>query len=212
MLDIERELKYPLLDDSWLKKILIGGILNIIPVISFLPWGYAYRIFRKTLQGEDVLPLPPWDRWKEDFISGFKIFVLAVLWAVIPLILFKVSALLGLLAVAAAGILFPMALACYAAEERFTHAFRVQHIWQRIRSTRDRYASAWLTCCVLFIVGLFIWRLPVIGYPLGAFLFFYILLVYARLFGLVCRSEQPLPATTETAVETGPEDSSPPSA
>ncbi len=213
VLDIGRELKYPLHDDRWLMKIIIGGILNIIPVICFLPWGYAYRIFRKTLRGEELLPLPSWDRWKDNFLKGLTIFVLIICWMVIPLyILYKINAVLGLLALAAAAILFPMALSCYAVEERFTDAFRLKKIWQRIFSSRTRYASAWLSSCVMFIVGLFIWRLPVIGYPLGAFLFFYILLVYARLFGLACRSDWPLSVTTEAAAGTVQNDSSHPSA
>ena len=169
---------------------LIGGVLNILPVICFFSWGYAYRIFRQTLLGNDVLPLPFWNRWKDDFIKGFIILVLALCWAVIPYILLKVHPLLGMLAVAAAAVLFPMTLACYAAEERFVDAFRVKQIWQRVCISRDVYARAWLACGVLLVVSLFIWRLPVIGYPVGAFLFFYILLVYARLFGIAGRGMQ----------------------
>ena len=187
MLDIGRELKYPLHDERWLKKMLIGGVLNIIPVICLFPWGYAYRIFRQTLQGNDVLALPPWDRWKEDFIKGFMILVLVICWSVIPYVLWNAHPLLGMLAVAVVAVVFPMAVASYAIEERFADAFRVKHIWQRVRNSRAPYARAWLACGVLFVVGLFIWRLPVIGYPLGAFVFFYILLVYARLFGLAGR-------------------------
>lgn len=210
MLDIERELKYPLYDEKWLKKILIGGILNIIPVLCFFSWGYAYRILRQTLQGKEVLPLPSWDRWREDFIKGLMILLLVICWAAIPfIIIWKVNALLGLLAVAVAAILFPMALAYYASDESFADAFRVKKIWQMVRISWNIYARAWLACGVLFVVGLFIWRLPVIGYPVGAFLFFYVLLVYARLFGLASRSVLVSSAAIEGTAE-GEQDASSP--
>ena len=186
-MDIEREITYPLRDERWLKTMLIGGLLNIVPVICFFSWGYSYRVLRRTMQGDDVLPLPPWDRWKENFIRGLMIFLLSVCWAVIPLILVKFNALLGVLTFILAAVFFPMSLVSYAMKEQCADAFRLDTLWKRISARSGMYVKAWLVCAFLFVVALFIYRLPVIGYPVGAFLFFYVLLVYARLFGLVGR-------------------------
>jgi len=36
MIDLEKALRFPTTDREWKRKVLIGGLLNIVPVINFL--------------------------------------------------------------------------------------------------------------------------------------------------------------------------------
>ena len=65
----------PFRDPDWIKKILIGGLLSPLPVVNFLTWGYAYRIFVDGLNGAPELLLPAWQDWRSFFRVGFWIFL-----------------------------------------------------------------------------------------------------------------------------------------
>ncbi len=84
-MDVGRSISYVFQDPNWLKKILIGGVLTIIPVFgTFVAVGYWIRIARNVATGNE-LPLPEWDQFGEDFVRGLKAFVAVFIWA-IPLI------------------------------------------------------------------------------------------------------------------------------
>lgn len=63
-------IQYPLIGDSGtLVKLLIGGVLMLVPVIgSWIVGGYALRAFRRVLRGD--YSLPEWDDFAGDFVNG----------------------------------------------------------------------------------------------------------------------------------------------
>lgn len=79
-MDIARALTYFFKDSQWIAKALVAAVMIIIPIIGWLILaGYLLRITRNVIQGADV-PLPVWDDFGGDFVRGFKLFLVGVLW------------------------------------------------------------------------------------------------------------------------------------
>ncbi len=73
-MDIGKAFSYVTNDPDWLKKILIGGIISMIPVINFASMGYVVEVIRRVAN-DDPYPLPDWDNFGVYFSEGFKVFV-----------------------------------------------------------------------------------------------------------------------------------------
>jgi len=88
-MDATRSFKYVFEDKDWIKKVLIGGVLNIIPVIgqAFM-WGYGLRQLKNVTEGRE-LPLPEWDDWGGDLMRGIMVFLGYLVYA-IPLIILSI--------------------------------------------------------------------------------------------------------------------------
>ncbi len=185
MIDLESALQLPTRDSSWTRKVLIGGLLNLVPIINFLSLGYAYRLFRNTLQGE-LFSLPEWEDWGDLFVQGFVVFLIGLLYNLPSLILLAIHPLLGILAFIAAALLLPMALARYAVGGNFSQAFQLGDIWGEIQKIKGDYYIAWLVTVAISIVLLMIFMIPVLGWIISAIVGFYAYLIYAGLFGEIC--------------------------
>jgi hypothetical protein len=92
-------IQYPLIgENGTLVKLLIGGVLTLVPVIgSWMVAGYALRAFKRVLRGDYALP--EWDDFAGDFVNGLIVtiglFVFGLLMAVsmalvvtIPVVIF----------------------------------------------------------------------------------------------------------------------------
>lgn len=90
-MEIGRSFSYMFEDKDWLKKIAIGGVLNIVPVLNFVPYGYSLRVLKNVSERKDET-LPEWDDWGGDFVRGLVACCLA------PLIYWIPALLLGALA------------------------------------------------------------------------------------------------------------------
>ena len=84
--NISDSLKYPIKD--WV-KIIILGIILIIPIVNFIGLGYYLRIIKSTLAGLDELP--DFERVGELFIDGIKIVIVYIIYAIVPLIFYALS-------------------------------------------------------------------------------------------------------------------------
>ncbi len=97
-MDIGRSISYVFEDKSWLSKILIGGLLSIIPIFGWaVVLGYWIRTSLNVANGYE-LPLPEWNDFGGDFIRGFKAWLALVVWA-LPLIVLAFCAVVPLAAV-----------------------------------------------------------------------------------------------------------------
>lgn len=67
--------------------VLVLGLLGL--VAGFAVYGYGLRIARQVAAGTD-LPLPEWAAWGRLFVDGFKAFVVALIWFLVPAILVAV--------------------------------------------------------------------------------------------------------------------------
>ena len=84
-MDIGSSFTYMFEDENWIKKVLIGGIVAIIPIVNFAALGYIVQIIRNTRDGQPT-PLPEWDQFGAYFMDGLWIFLIVLVY-LIPVIL-----------------------------------------------------------------------------------------------------------------------------
>ncbi len=84
-MDIGSSFTFMFQDRDWLKKILIGGVISLIPIVNFAAMGYIVQLIRNVRDGE-MLPLPEWDQFGECFVSGLYLFLVYVVYS-LPIIL-----------------------------------------------------------------------------------------------------------------------------
>ena len=83
-----------IIDSLWypiknLLKLIILGIILIIPVVNFIGLGYYLRIIKSTLAGSDKLP--GFERVGELFIDGIKVLVVSIIYAIVPSLFYALS-------------------------------------------------------------------------------------------------------------------------
>jgi hypothetical protein len=74
---ISDAIKYP--SQKW-GKIVILGIILIIPIVNFIGLGYLFRVLKATFAGIDEVPY--FDEVGELFIDGLKILVVGIVYAI----------------------------------------------------------------------------------------------------------------------------------
>jgi len=75
--NISDSVRYPTSD---LGKLLILGIIMIIPVVNFIGMGYFLRALKSNLAG--ISELPNFDDVGELFIEGLKLFVVGIIYSI----------------------------------------------------------------------------------------------------------------------------------
>jgi len=172
-MDIGRSFSYMFDDEGWLKKIAIGGVLNIVPVVNFIPIGYGLRALNNVAEGIET-PLPEWDDWGGDFTKGLMVTIASLIasipiWAVWVLSLI-VGAVAGdasdvagvcVAAVSCLGVLWgiamlvylPAAIIKYAAQDEFGAFFQFNEVFAFIRDNLSDYIVAILLILAAAIVA-----------------------------------------------------------
>jgi hypothetical protein len=212
-MDIVEEIKFPGTNEDWLKKVLIGGILNIIPIVNLLSSGYNLKVMKNGIEGKSEMP--EWGNWSDLFIKGLIAFVISLVYLIIPIIVLLISLggiifavlsaaisgdmsmaigaisgaiggiLIGLALMIILGFLIPMALGMYIKEENIGAAFRFTEVLSRIRSVFGDYLTVYIVLIILWIIlGLFS-AIPILGIFIMIFGGFYIAVVGANMFGKV---------------------------
>ena len=212
-MEIGESIKYPTTDNDWIKKVVIGGILGMIPIVNFIVQGYYLKILKGSIENKSGMP--EWEDWGNLFIKGLIVFIISIIYMLIPIIVISISvggailaavsggteAMIAAIGAAAGGLLIafilmlisllllPMALAIYAKEESFGSAFRFGEIINRIFSNFGNYILVYLVIIVLgIIVGIITGILniiPYLGMVIAIFANFYIVAVAANMFGEV---------------------------
>ena len=80
-LDIGRSFTYMFEDESWIMKIVIGGILLVIPIVNFMALGYMLEALKRSADGVDI-PLPEWDDFGGKFMKGLFLFVIGLVYTI----------------------------------------------------------------------------------------------------------------------------------
>jgi hypothetical protein len=84
-MNVGKAFAYMFDDPQWLQKLIIGGLVGLIPIINFALVGYIVQIARNVSAGYDR-PLPEWNNFSNFFMLGLKVFVISLVYS-IPLIL-----------------------------------------------------------------------------------------------------------------------------
>jgi len=83
-MDFANAFKRPFSD---IKKLVIGVLLNILPIVNFLAMGYVLKSAERTLKKTKDFSLPEWNDWGDLFIKGLMSVLIALVYAVPLLIL-----------------------------------------------------------------------------------------------------------------------------
>ncbi len=193
-MDIGSSFSYMFQDENWLKKILIGGVVSLIPIVDFAAIGYLIQVIRNVRDGQPT-PLPEWDQFGKYFMDGLWIFLIVLVY-MIPVILLAClqgiggavaagaknesaanalsiisacfSCLMGLWALLV-GIISPAILIRYAEVGEFMAGFRFGEVFSVITSNVGSYVIVLLLMWVASFIGGLGTILCVIGVIFTAF-------------------------------------------
>ena len=89
-MDIGSAFTYMFEDESWIKKILIGGIVSLVPIVNFAAMGYVVEVIRNVRDGRPT-PLPEWDQFGQMWMSGLWLFLIFLVYSIPIIILACIS-------------------------------------------------------------------------------------------------------------------------
>ncbi|MCD4698964.1 MAG: DUF4013 domain-containing protein, partial [Phycisphaerae bacterium] len=85
-MDFGLAFSFPFQDEEWIKKILLTGVIFLIPVVGQIAvMGWALTITRRIIRN-DPEPLPDWSDFGGYLGLGFKAFVVVLVF-VLPIII-----------------------------------------------------------------------------------------------------------------------------
>ncbi len=174
------------------------GLLIVTFGLSLIVWGYLYRIFVDALNGTESLILSSWDNWWAYGAAGFWLFLIALGYGVIVIVgLSMVISILGLetlwpllmLAIVFCYGFFPVVFMRFAAEGRVWMTFEPGPVWRGLRQiVRGDYVQACLGLFGITLLGsLILGNVPWVGLALASVFYFLVMVVFARVLGLLIR-------------------------
>ncbi len=189
MADYGEILKRPFTD---IKKLLIGILLSLIPIVNFFAGGFQAKAAKLVLQGKKQLP--EWTDWGDLFVTGLLITIIGIIWLIPAGILFMIfggmaffgafapgMAPAGAFATAGLGIIIAAlvlivsvyimgaAVMNYIAKGNFGAAFAFGEIFKK--AFTGAYLVAWLVGIILTIVLTAILQvIPWIGTAISGFI------------------------------------------
>lgn len=102
-MDIAKSFTFVMDDERWLEKLGIGvGLVLVSSILApvligvlgfFILVGYSVRLVQNVRDGV-ANPLPEWNRWGDDLVSGLKLAFALLIYA-LPIILFTIPMTLG---------------------------------------------------------------------------------------------------------------------
>jgi hypothetical protein len=208
-MEIGKAFTYVFDDESWISKVLIGGILGIIPIVNFAVFGYVVETIRNVAQGLEK-PLPEWSEFGDKFVKGLIVFIIGFIYAIpiwllmgclwvallavgggngngedlIALIMLPFYCILGLYGLVLA-ILSPAILVKYAVTGELGSAFHFGELFRLITGNLGNYIIAILLTWVAGLIAGF----GIIACGVGVlFTGFWSYLVMAHLYGQLHRA------------------------
>ncbi|MBN1978553.1 MAG: DUF4013 domain-containing protein [Anaerolineae bacterium] len=96
-MDFGQAFTYIFKDEEWIKKVLLGIVLSIVPIFGQLALtGYIIVVIR-NVKANDPRPLPDWNEIGQYFMDGLKLFVVSLIYSLPALILACPAMLVGFL-------------------------------------------------------------------------------------------------------------------
>ena len=206
-MDYGKIIKFPMQDKDWVMKIIIGGILTIIPIVNFISFGYMFKVMKNSIN--KTPGMPEWKGFTDLFVKGLILFVIELVFLIIPIIIFgavagfsALSAVTGgvsdplgfVLAILPAlfiggililiiGFILPMAIAMYAKSDKIGDAFKISESLNRIKSIFGEYLISYIIIVIFGIILGLIGLIPIIGWILSFFGTFYLGVAALNMFG-----------------------------
>lgn len=185
MVDYETAFKKPFSD---LKKLLVAFLLNIVPIVNLLVYGYFLEVAKTSGGKKPSTSLPDWKNWGNLFVNGLKALVVSLVYA-LPLIAVAVvlslalgisfrtsswsefagfGSWLGLLLIFALAFAYfvPSAIVSFALSGKFSKSFEFKEVLRKAL-TRE-YFVVWLVSIVYSaVLGALLGLIPFVGKALA---------------------------------------------
>jgi len=191
--DIVEAFQAPINDQNWINKVVIGGLVNIVPIVNFLAIGYGLTYFSGLLK-DDKAGLPEWSDWGGLFIIGLKAFVIMLVYMIGVIIFGALSTIMGgmlggilaFIIFLAVMFLLPIALLRFVQEGySIAPAFAFKEIYDMAREKMDEYMLVYAIIVGMSLVVAAVTRIPLLGWIVGPFAFFYLSLCFYNLLIMV---------------------------
>ncbi|MFQ5988509.1 MAG: DUF4013 domain-containing protein [Candidatus Methylomirabilales bacterium] len=183
--------QHPFRDPQAVRKLLLGAVVNILPVANVLALGYTLRLLEQVLEGEEQR-LPEWTGLGDLFIRGIKVLIVGLVYMAFPLLFWIAGAGPFLFSIAAilSGALEPMAQVHLARTGQIWPAFAIPKVWAEIQLALHKYLGAVAAWYGVFLLAAIVLSgtAPPLLWILGSFIGFYLYLFFASLFGRACSS------------------------
>ncbi len=216
-MDIGKSFTYVFDDPNWIMKVLIGGVVSMIPIVNFAAFGYMVTTLKNVAEGQSQ-PLPEWSNFGDHFMKGLYVFVGVLIYLAPVLLLYCCMILISAVLPAASGggdaggalatlagllgmclmclillfvlviaVMFPAALIRYAVSNQLSVFWDFRGNFDLVRANLANYIIALLIAWVAGFVAGFGVILCVIGV---IFTTFWAYLVSAHVFGQFWRTSQ----------------------
>jgi len=188
--DIGKAFSYVFEDGGWVSKVLIGGLIFLIPIIGQLVVsGYSYKVAQNVARGAER-PLPEWNEFGDALARGFFGAVITLVYVLPVILLGLILAIVTAGSAAASGderaggavaglsvCLFPLlfilgivcgvpaltAIARYLATDNVGEAFRFGEVLASLRAN----LGAWVMLLLVAILAGFVSSLGLIACGVG---------------------------------------------
>jgi hypothetical protein len=87
-MDIGKAFSFVFEDPKWITKMLIGGLVSLVPILNFAVFGYLLKTAENVAK-DHPQPLPEWGEFGDHFMRGLHAFVISIVYA-IPIIVIYV--------------------------------------------------------------------------------------------------------------------------
>jgi hypothetical protein len=184
-MDFGLAFSYVFEDEDWIKKIVITGIISIIPIIGQIALlGWSLEVARRVIRG-DATPLPDWSDFGGLLTLGVKAFVISFVFA-LPLMFISIpSAFINsadsdsgqavltflIFCISCFGLIYGLALAFFlpaaygelAATDELGASFNIGKIFGHIRAAPSAYLLTFLGMIAAGILASFGVILCIVG-------------------------------------------------
>lgn len=187
-MDIYNYMKFPFKDREWYKKLGLGCIILLAPIINILALGYFIKCIEIGARGRYLLPF--WDDWDELLRNGLIGTAIILAYIMIPILLiplFLSVPIIGVIMQATtfliAGLLIPLAIANYAISDEWQNSFKIGTIIKQLSEVISDYVIIYLIMVLITSVSIaIIFVLPLLAL-LCALINFYLGVIFANYIG-----------------------------
>ncbi len=168
-MDVGRPFKAIFKDPRWVSKMLLQGLLTLVPIVNFATSGYVLQYEKNVAYGRDE-QLPEWSDFGKHWVAGFLVFVAGLIYALplIVIIMLGVALIVGgavsgqeettamgilcgtmlIMVVSivyglALAVIMPAAMTNYNLRREFGDFFRIGEIWGHIKDNAGAYFGAY---------------------------------------------------------------------
>lgn len=99
-MDIGKSFGFMFKDESWISRVLVGGLLGIVPILNFVIYGYMLEVIKNVSEDRE-LPLPTWDDFGGKFMKGLMVVIAGFIYS-LPLIVVWVVYFIALMVIGGA--------------------------------------------------------------------------------------------------------------